>query len=99
MIYNATSSFVTVSCSGVGSGVGSRVTSLSKLFIENILLLKLLRTFSLALYNNPKLFKKYFFKSVFIPLSKLFNPLTKLLCLLSIFSIDKCRSSVSLKKQ
>ena len=37
-------------------GVDSRVGILSKFFIGNSLLLKLLRTFSLALNNNPKLF-------------------------------------------
>ena len=46
---------------GVGSAAGSCIRShvgiLSKFFIGNNLLLKLLRTFSLALNNNPKLFK------------------------------------------
>ena len=61
--------FVAFVVSGVGgsagrntdSNVGSRVEVFSKLFIGNNLLLKLLRTFFLALKNNPKLFKKYFF--------------------------------------
>ena len=55
------------------SGVGSCVGRLSKFLIGNNLLLKLIKTFSLALNNNPKLFKKDFFSSDFIPLSKLFN--------------------------
>ena len=37
-----------------GSVVGSRVGILSEFFIGNNLLLKLLRTFSLALNKNPK---------------------------------------------
>ena len=44
-----------VASSGVGSRVGLRVGILSKFFIVNNLLLKLLRTFSLALNDNPKL--------------------------------------------
>ena len=51
----------------VGWGAGWNANSndvvgiLSKFFIGNILLLKLLRNASLALKNNPKLFKKSFF--------------------------------------
>ena len=41
-----------------GSVAGSRVGISSKFFIGNNLLLKLLRTYSLALNNNPKLYKK-----------------------------------------
>ena len=37
------------------AGVGTRIGTLSKLFIGNNLLLKPLRTFSLALSNNTKL--------------------------------------------
>ena len=49
-----------------GSDVGSRVGILSKFFIGNNLLIKLLRAFSLALNNNPKLFfKKKFFQLIF----------------------------------
>ena len=44
--------FGSVACSGVDSRVGI----LSIFFIGNNLILKLLRTFSLALNNNPKLF-------------------------------------------
>ena len=44
------------------SGVGSRVGILSKFFIGNRLQLKLFRTFSLALNNKAKLFKKDFFQ-------------------------------------
>ena len=65
----------------VVSGVGSRVGILSKFFIGNNLPLKLLRTLSPALNNNPTLFKKYFFSSVFVTFSKFFNPIGKLLCL------------------
>ena len=57
---------------GVGSaavsGVGLRVGYLSKFFMGNNLLLKLLRTFSLGLNDNPMLFKKDFISSVFVPL-------------------------------
>ena len=77
------------------SGVGSRAGILSKFFIGNNLLLKLLRAFSLALNNIPKLFKKDFFSKVFIPLSKFFNLLAKPVCLLSAFSIDNFPSCTS----
>ena len=50
-----------ISGSLFGSGVGSRVGILSIFFIGNNLLLKILKTFFLALNNNPKLFKKDFF--------------------------------------
>ena len=43
-----------------GSGVGSRVGLLSKFPIRNSLLLKLLRTFSLELNNNPSYLKNIF---------------------------------------
>ena len=66
----------------VADFVGSLAGILSKFFIGNNLLLKLLRNFSLALNSNPKLFKKYFFSGFFVPLSKFFNSLAKLLCLL-----------------
>ena len=52
-------SFAT-SGSVAGSGVGSCVVILSKFFIGNNLLLKLLRAFSLALNNSPQLCKKIF---------------------------------------
>ena len=64
----------------VGSGVGSHVGILSKFSIGNNLPLKLLRTLSPALNNNPKLFKKYFLSSVFVTFSKFFNSVGKLLC-------------------
>ena len=51
-----------------GSVAGPVVGMLSKYFVGNNLRLKLLRTFSLSVNNNPKLFKKYFFSSAFIPL-------------------------------
>ena len=50
-----------ISGSLFGSDVGSRVGILSIFFIGNNLLLKILKTFFLALNNNPKLFKKDFF--------------------------------------
>ena len=78
-------------CSGACSGACSRS------FIGNNLILKLLRTFSLTLNNNPRLFKKDFLSSIFVPLSKFFNSLVKLLCLLLAPSIDKCPSYISLK--
>ena len=61
--------------SGVGSGagwnadskVGSRVAFISKLFVVNNLLLKLLITLSLALKINPNLFKKHHFKLLLYP--------------------------------
>ena len=40
------------------SVAGSRVGISSKFFIENNLLLKLLRNYFLGLNNNPKLYKK-----------------------------------------
>ena len=48
--------------SGVGYSVGSHLEILSKFFIGHNLLLNLLRNFSLALKDNPKLFKKTFFQ-------------------------------------
>ena len=47
------------------SGVGSHVEIWFKFFIGNNLLLKVLRTFSLAVNNNHKLLKKDFFSSDF----------------------------------
>ena len=72
-----------------GSGASSCVGILSKFFIANNLLLKPFRNFFLTLNNNPKLYKKRLFSSVFKPLSKFFNSLAKLFCSLSAFSIDK----------
>ena len=51
-----TSGSAATSGSVATSGIGSHVGILHKCFIGNNLLLKLLRTFSTALYNNPKLF-------------------------------------------
>ena len=79
------------------SGVCSRFGILSKLFIGNNLVLKLLRTFSLALNNNPKLFKKTLFHLFFLPLSKFFILVAKLLCSSSAFFNDKCPSCIFLK--
>ena len=50
-----------VASSGVGSTAGWGAEILSKFFIGSNLLLKLLRTFSLAVNNNPELFKKRIF--------------------------------------
>ena len=58
----ATSGSFGTTGSVAGSAVGSRAGILFKFFIENNLVLNLLRTFSLALNNNPKLFKKDFFQ-------------------------------------
>ena len=48
--------FVATSDSVASSGVGTRVVILYKFLIENNMLLKLLRTFSLTLNKNHKLF-------------------------------------------
>ena len=79
------------------SGVGWRGGTLSIFVIGNNLILKILKTFSLELKNNPKLFKKDLLSSVFVPLSKFFNSLSKLLYLLSASSIDKFPLCISLK--
>ena len=74
-----------VATSGVVSAAGSCVGILSIFIIGNNLLLKLLRTFSLALNNNPNLFKKDFFSSVFIPSSKFFNSLANYFAYYQLF--------------
>ena len=57
------------------------------------MLLKLLRTFSLALENSPKLFKKDF---VFLSLSKFTKSVTKLPYFLSASSNNKyCQLTIS----
>ena len=56
----------------------------------------LLRPFSLALKNNPNLFKKIFL-TIFVLLSKFFNSVAKLLRLLSVSSNDKYPARISLK--
>ena len=48
--------FFATSCSVSGTAAGSGVEIWSKFFIGNNLILKLLRPFSLALNNNPKIF-------------------------------------------
>ena len=58
----ATFVVASAACSTTFSGGGSRVEVLSNFFIGINLLLKLSRTFSVALNNNPKLFKKTFFQ-------------------------------------
>ena len=55
------SAFVAFVGSVATSDVDSRVGILSKFFIGNNLLLKVLRTFSLALNNSSKLFQKIIF--------------------------------------
>ena len=79
------------------SGFGSLVGILSKFFIRNKVFWKLLRTFSLALKIILSYLKKTF-SNVFIPFSKLFNSVAKLLCLLLASSSNKCPSFVSVKK-
>ena len=64
VVFVATSGSLAAPGSVAGPGVGSRLGISSIFFIGNNLLLKLLRTFSLVLNNNPKLFKKDFFSSV-----------------------------------
>ena len=89
-------------CSAAGSaafsGVGSRVGILSNFFIQNNLLFFLKNFFSweLFLLHNPKLFKKRLFKNAFVLFSELFNSIAKLLWLRSVFSNDKCSSSIFL---
>ena len=90
----ATSAFYAGSVTG--SGVALRVGILSKFYIRNNLLLKLWRTFSLAINDNPNSFKKKNFQ-VFLYLSQI-NSIAKLLCLRLAFSNDKFPSSISLKK-
>ena len=79
-----------------GSGVGSFVGILSRFIIGNNLLLKVLRTFSLVVNNNPKLSKTEFLSRAFVPLSKYFKSIAKLLCLLPAPSIDKFPTCISL---
>ena len=55
-IFRLVFAFVVFVGSVATSGVGSRVGILSNFYIGNNLLLKLLRTFSLALKNNSKLY-------------------------------------------
>ena len=62
-----------------GSVTGTCVGISSKFLVGNKLLLKLLRTISLAVNNIPKLFRKTFSK-YFIPLSIFLNSLAKLTC-------------------
>ena len=83
---------------GIGANFGAStcVENLSKFFIVNNLLLKL-RTLSLVLKNNPKLFSKTFFNCS-IHLSKFSNLVAKLLCSLSASANDKYPSFISLKK-
>ena len=78
--------FVFVAFVGSVATSGS-VGTLSKFFIGNNMLLKLLITFSLSLNKRLQLFKKRLFSSPFKPF---FNLLAKLVCLLSAPSIDTC---------
>ena len=72
------SAFVAFVGSVATSDVGSRVGILSKFFIGNNLLLKVLRTFSIALNNSSKFFQKIIF-SCFLSFSKVFVLAAKLL--------------------
>ena len=60
---------------------------------------KLLKTFSLAVKNNPILLRNNFFSTDFIPLSIFFNLLANLLCSSSASFNDKYPSFKALKKQ
>ena len=60
--YVATFGAGSVAGSAALSGAGSRAKVSFEFFIGNNLLLKLLRTFFLALNNNTKLFKRDFFQ-------------------------------------
>ena len=83
----------------LNSGFNSSSNFGSKFFIGNNLFLKLLRTFSLAVKNNPMLLRNNFFSIDFIPLFILFNLLANLLCSSPASLNDKYPSCVSLKKQ
>ena len=96
---NFTLYFLCLVGSVAASGVGSRVGILTKVFIENNLLLIVLRTFTLALNNNLKLFEKTLFQLCFLPLSKFFNLAAKLYCSSSASFNNKCPTCISLKKQ
>ena len=63
---------VSTSGSVSGSGADSRDSLYLIFFVGNILLLKLLRTSSLALKDNPKLLKKRFFFKCFLIFFKFF---------------------------
>ena len=84
--------------SAVGSGVGFHLRVLSNFFLQNSLLLNLLRTFSLELNNNPKLFFKKPFFQLFLPLSKFFILAAKLLSSSSTSSNDRYLSCIFLQK-
>ena len=86
-VASASSASVATSCVGLCVGI------LSKYYIGNNLLLKLLRTFSLAL-----IYFKIHFLCVFVPFLKFFNSLAKLPCLLLVFSVDNVPSCIPLKK-
>ena len=69
----ATFVVASAACSTTFSGGGSLVEVLSNFFIGINLLSKLSRTFSVALNNNPELFKKKFFSNVYALFSKFLN--------------------------
>ena len=94
----ATFVVASAACSTTFSGGGSRVEVLSNFFIGINLLLKLSRMLSVALNNNPKLFKKNFFSSVSAPFSKFLNSIPKLLCLRSAFLTIKLLHKYLFKK-
>ena len=83
LVLDASKTFGLGAGSDVRSDAASRVGILSRFFIGKILLLKSLRTFSIAPRNNLTLFKKDPFSTSFTPLSVSLNSLTNLLCSLS----------------
>ena len=84
-------------CSGACSGVCSGVEMLS--FTGDTLLLKLLKTVSLAPKHNSVLFIKDFFSTDFRSPSEFLNLLANLIYRFSVFSNDKYHSYIFLKEQ
>ena len=77
------------------SGSNSSSNFGSKFFIGNNL--NSLRNFSLAVKDNPMLLSNQFFWIHFIPLSILFNSLSKFFCSLSAYSNHKIGKGYSMK--
>lgn len=82
---------------GVFYTVGSGVVSGVRFFNGNILLLKLLTTFPLALRRNLTFWRKGFSKLAFHLLFVSLNSLSSLLCSLSLSSIDKIHVCIFLE--
>ena len=97
---NLLSFIVSVAISIAGSGVGSRVAILFKIYVGNNLLLKLLWDFSLALNNSSKCYvKNNLFQMLFyLFYLKFFNLAAKLFCLSPASSNVKCPPCMFLKK-